>query len=812
MGERKKYLPKVSPRLSKRKTYLKPLLKSLTIENYKAFSNKNKNTLILKPITLIYGWNNSGKSSILELVQLISNIFKSPNQFDNSIESFDANSLLGIGSYENFIFENNISNDLKVSFEFKNILPSITFFPGRYNQISGWKEFQNKVTQNKFNLDLTYSSSISEDEISASNSLDTSDSISILEKIDLNMEGIFKVNTEKFKLNDLTFFKIKYLDFDSLNSEQFFKVLSVNRQVISTELSNIYKNINNVDINLNEKNAIGGEIQKILKKIIKGINQNLFLAKHVEGKEYLGFMGDKYYSSSAYDVVVTINERNNQGPKKFLRHFYGKDQISDLNASYKIFTEIIEKKDDLSPFQTYFLINDALELLDFSNLGDEKFMNLLKKNIDIKEDYRLGGKTLSESFWEEIVNYFPKDLRKDFVTSGLRYKKIDKLIHTNRIFVSLIFQIDLKYLSIKEKLNSYLKEFQKESNSIKTLYRGKESFFTSADNLNTTDIHIRSDDYELLMSLIQSWDGKSKTIFEKIKKFFISDIKKTTFFNLKKSQYLSTMSEKSINLTNFIFGILINDENFKYDMFSYTLENFQGIVYSSLRSLNGLTLTNSFKSPSGEIKRFYGKNNRIGNDKDLDFFKDVNYEYFFNTLRNDENLLERVNESLVNMGFDFHIHFDLLQNKRGEAIFFPVAINNHNPKIHTNIADMGLGLKKIIPMITYLLSKREEKIVCIQEPEANLHPKYQAELSEIFSASYRTNKNYHLIETHSEILVLRLLKLIKNKVIKPDDLSVNFIEKINGEARIINIGVNEDGEFTNNWPKGFFKERLNELL
>ena len=59
---------------------------------------------------------------------------------------------------------------------------------------------------------------------------------------------------------------------------------------------------------------------------------------------------------------------------------------------------------------------------------------------------------------------------------------------------------------------------------------------------------------------------------------------------------------------------------------------------------------------------------------------------------------------------------------------------------------------------------------------------------------------------------MRLLKLIKNKVIKSDDLSVNFVEKINGEAKIINIGVNEEGEFTNNWPKGFFKERLNELL
>ena len=39
----------------------------------------------------------------------------------------------------------------------------------------------------------------------------------------------------------------------------------------------------------------------------------------------------------------------------------------------------------------------------------------------------------------------------------------------------------------------------------------------------------------------------------------------------------------------------------------------------------------------------------------------------------------------------------------------------------------------------------------------------------------------------------------------------NF-EKEKGESKIINIGVNENGEFTSNWPKGFFNERIDELI
>ena len=58
----------------------------------------------------------------------------------------------------------------------------------------------------------------------------------------------------------------------------------------------------------------------------------------------------------------------------------------------------------------------------------------------------------------------------------------------------------------------------------------------------------------------------------------------------------------------------------------------------------------------------------------------------------------------MNMGFDFH--YILIYLKTVEEDIFSVAINNNNPNIQTNIADMGLGLKKIIPMITYLLSKK----------------------------------------------------------------------------------------------------------
>lgn len=50
-------------------------VKSITFENYKAFNQKQ--VLELKPITLLFGYNNSGKSSALRLIPLLSASFSS---------------------------------------------------------------------------------------------------------------------------------------------------------------------------------------------------------------------------------------------------------------------------------------------------------------------------------------------------------------------------------------------------------------------------------------------------------------------------------------------------------------------------------------------------------------------------------------------------------------------------------------------------------------------------------------------------------------------------------------------------------------
>jgi Protein of unknown function (DUF3696) len=79
-----------------------------------------------------------------------------------------------------------------------------------------------------------------------------------------------------------------------------------------------------------------------------------------------------------------------------------------------------------------------------------------------------------------------------------------------------------------------------------------------------------------------------------------------------------------------------------------------------------------------------------------------------------------------------------------------------------------------------------------------------------------------LVETHSEHIMLRLLRRIRetteNQVppglisLSPEDLSVIYVESSDDGVRFRPLRVDHDGEFIDRWPKGFFEERAEELF
>lgn len=159
----------------------------------------------------------------------------------------------------------------------------------------------------------------------------------------------------------------------------------------------------------------------------------------------------------------------------------------------------------------------------------------------------------------------------------------------------------------------------------------------------------------------------------------------------------------------------------------------------------------------------------------------------------------------------------------------PIGEKNSEPLIQIELKDLrnnvtvspldvGFGIGQILPILVEGVV-RDDSVICVEQPEIHLHPKLQAELAEFFAET--CTKNQWIIETHSEALMLRIQKLIRNKkkingrVLKPEDVSILYVipSGCNDEqegAKVIKIRLDEDGDFMDFWPEGFFEERIKE--
>jgi predicted ATPase len=142
--------------------------------------------------------------------------------------------------------------------------------------------------------------------------------------------------------------------------------------------------------------------------------------------------------------------------------------------------------------------------------------------------------------------------------------------------------------------------------------------------------------------------------------------------------------------------------------------------------------------------------------------------------------------------------------------------------VDVSARDVGLGLSQILPVLVHALGSQRQ-IHCIEQPELHLHPALQADLADVFiESALGERKNRFLLETHSEHLILRILRRIRETAkgtqpkdlppIRPNDVAVLYVEASERGSIVREMEVNERGEFVKAWPGGFFEEGLRETL
>lgn len=190
-------------------------------------------------------------------------------------------------------------------------------------------------------------------------------------------------------------------------------------------------------------------------------------------------------------------------------------------------------------------------------------------------------------------------------------------------------------------------------------------------------------------------------------------------------------------------------------------------------------------------------------------------------------ILQKLKEQADEPEEDIERLLKIINNLSEEAELKIIDEKNGAP---VNPQDIGVGVSQVIPVITGAINNRyfsygeKCRIFAVEQPELHLHPAGQCELMDVFLdqlTNFSDSAPLYLLETHSEHLILRLLRRVResasdnqNKLFKvnSDNVAIVFVDSNGTETQITNLRISEDGEIIDPWPGGFFPERMNELF
>lgn len=203
-------------------------------------------------------------------------------------------------------------------------------------------------------------------------------------------------------------------------------------------------------------------------------------------------------------------------------------------------------------------------------------------------------------------------------------------------------------------------------------------------------------------------------------------------------------------------------------------------------------------------KRFYTSSDEV--NRKHDGIGNLGFDLYFS-----KNITEsKINGYLRKFDIPYTLTTENIGNKQTGEI---ISIQLHDLRNNTIVTpkDVGFGIGQVLPIILDSVISVNQ-LIFVEQPEIHLHPRLQAHLADLFIDSSKTNNNQLIIETHSEALMLRIQRRIKEKLINHDMFSILYVDVGESGAQVMSLPLDENGDFTIHWPGGFFEERINETF
>ncbi len=181
------------------------------------------------------------------------------------------------------------------------------------------------------------------------------------------------------------------------------------------------------------------------------------------------------------------------------------------------------------------------------------------------------------------------------------------------------------------------------------------------------------------------------------------------------------------------------------------------------------------------------------------------------------DVVEQANQWCERLGLGYRIvmldpiNADLIMTA-GEFAVLALRDVRQDPPVLVSSRAVGYGIGQLLPIIVQSLLARDAAII-VEQPEVHLHPRLQSAVGDLFVDTVTSGRAQVLVETHSEHLVLRLLRRIREGALDPQDLAILYVDLDDaGCAFIRRLDVDEQGDLVDGWPGDFFDERLAEVL
>lgn len=171
---------------------------------------------------------------------------------------------------------------------------------------------------------------------------------------------------------------------------------------------------------------------------------------------------------------------------------------------------------------------------------------------------------------------------------------------------------------------------------------------------------------------------------------------------------------------------------------------------------------------------------------------------------NNEQLRRKLIEGLTALGIA-----DDLAVSRISDYLTELHLQDNVTGVTSNLTEFGYGASQVLPVLEGCAVPGDGPLF-VEQPEIHLHPRAQGELAQILCDASR--KRQMIVETHSEHMINRARRLVAEGKLPASHVLVHYIDRDEDGSHAVTIEIDDAGDFTSDWPDGFYDERYHETM